>query len=55
MQNIFIFQLKGQGWLVTHIYESNTFQQSKFKKDFVVMNQKSRQQQATTSVERDFL
>ena len=29
---------------------SNTFDQSKFKKDFVVMNQKSRQQQATTSV-----
>ena len=31
------------GWLVTHIYEHFTFGQSKFKKDFVVMNQKTRQ------------
>ena len=35
------------------IYENFTFEQSKFKKDFVVMNQKSRQK-ATSSVEKDF-
>ena len=41
------------GWLVTHIYEHYTFEQSKFKKDFVVMNQKFRQK-AISSIERDF-
>ena len=46
------FLIKRTGWLVIHIYEHYTFHQSKFKKDFVVMNQKSRQQ-ATSSVERD--
>ena len=40
-------------WLVTHIYEHYSFEQSKFKTDFIVMNQKSRQK-ATSSVERDF-
>ena len=35
------------------IYENFTFEQSKFKKDFVVMNQKS-SQKATSSVEKDF-
>ena len=41
------------GWLVTKIYQHFTFEQSKFKKDFVVMNQDSRQK-PTSSVERDF-
>lgn len=41
------------GWLVTKIYQHFTFEQSKFKKDFVHMNQKSRQK-ATTDVEKDF-
>ena len=41
------------GWLVTIIYQHFTFEQAKFKKDFVVMNQKSRQK-ATSSVERSF-
>lgn len=41
------------GWLVTHIYEHYMFAQSKFKNDFVVMNQKSRQA-ATSSIEKDF-
>ena len=40
-------------WLVTHIYEHYTFEQSKFKKDFVVMNQKAGQT-ATSLVEKDF-
>ena len=47
------FLVTRAGWLVTHIYEHYTFEQSKSKKDFVVMNQKSRQK-ATSSVERDF-
>ena len=47
------FLIKIAGWLVTHIYEHYTFKQSKFKKDFVIMNPKSKQQ-ATSSVERDF-
>ena len=40
-------------WLVTHIYAHYAFEQSKFKKDFVIMNQKSRQK-ASTKVEKDF-
>ena len=47
------FLIKRAGWLVTHVYEHFTFEQSKFKKDFIVMNQKARQK-ATSSVERDF-
>ena len=35
--------VKRVGWLVTKIYQHFTFEQSKFKQDFVVMTQKSRQ------------
>ena len=45
--------IKRAGWLVTKIYEHYTFEQSKFKKEFVIMNQKSKQK-SSTSVERDF-
>ena len=41
------------GWLITHIYEHYTFELEKFKKEIVVMNQKS-SQKATSSVEKDF-
>ena len=41
------------GWLITHIHEHYTFEKSKFKKEFVIRNQKSRQK-STSSVERDF-
>ena len=47
------FLIKWARWLVTHIYKHFTFEQSKFKKDFVVMTQKARQR-ATSLVERDF-
>ena len=47
------FLITRPGWLVTHIYEHFTFAQSKFKKDFVVMNQKARQT-ASSSVEKCF-
>ena len=53
MLKICIFLITRAGWLVTHIYEHFTFKQSMFKKDFVVMNQKSRQK-TTTSVKKDF-
>ena len=47
------FLVSRAGWLVTHIYAHYTFFQSKFKKDFVVMNQKSCQT-ASSKVEKDF-
>ena len=47
------FLITRAGLLVTNIYQHFTFEQSKFKKDFVVMNQKPRQK-ATSPVERDF-
>ena len=47
------FLIKRVGWLVTHIYEHYAFEQPKFKKDLIVMNQKSSQKN-TTFVKRDF-
>ena len=47
------FLVTRAGWLVTNIYQHFTFEQAKFKKHFVVMNQKSRQK-TTSPVERDF-
>lgn len=47
------FLVTRAGWLVTHIYAYYTFEQSKFKKDFVIMNQKSCQT-ASSQVEKDF-
>ena len=44
------FLINRVGWLVTRIYEHYTFEQSKFKKEFVTMNQKSNQT-ATSNVE----
>ena len=41
------------GWLVTYIYAHCTFEQAKFKKEFIIMNEKSRQT-ATSNVEKDF-
>ena len=49
----FISLIKRAGWLVTKIYEHYTFEQSKFKKEFVIMNQKSKQK-SSTSAEKDF-
>ena len=37
------FLVTRAGWLVTFIYAHYTFEQCKFKKDFVIMNPKSRQ------------
>ena len=35
------FLITRTGWLITHIYQHFTFEQSKFNKDFVLMNQKA--------------
>ena len=47
------FLVTRAGWLVTHIYERYTYEQSKFKTDFIVTNQKAKQK-AISSVEKDF-
>ena len=41
------------GWKVRKIYDHYTYKQSKFKKDFVIMNQNARKT-AKTKVEKDF-
>lgn len=40
------------GWKVTKLYSHFTFKQSRFKKDFISMNQKS--QQKVKTIEKDF-
>ena len=47
------FLIKRAGWIVTKLYSHFTFEQEAFKKDFVLMNQKSRQN-AKNSIEKDF-
>ena len=47
------FLVTRAGWLIIQIYQHFTFEQSKFKQYFVVMNQKARQK-VTSPVERDF-
>ena len=47
------FLIKRAGWRVTHIFGHYTFEQSRFKQDFVIMNQISRQK-AKSTVEKDF-
>ena len=48
-----VFCAKRAGWKVTKIYPHLTFEQSRFKKTFILMNQKSRQE-SKNSVEKDF-
>ena len=47
------FLISRYGWKVTKLYSHFTFQQSKFKKDFISMNQKS-WQTAKNAIEKDF-
>ena len=47
------FLIKRAGWVVTKLYLHFTFEQDAFKKDFVLMNQKSRKN-AKNSIEKDF-
>ena len=47
------FIIKRYGWVVTKIHKHITFDQEPFKKDFILMNQKSRQI-SKTNAEKDF-
>ena len=47
------FFIKRAGWKVTKIHSHLTFEQARFKQNFILMNQKSRQQWKN-SVEKDF-
>ena len=52
LEQIFFVVVRA-GWNVTKIYLHYTFEQERFKIDFILMNQKSRQN-AKNSVEKDF-
>ena len=45
--------IKRAGWVVTKIHSHITFEQSRFKQNFILMNQKSRQE-SKNNVEKDF-
>ena len=50
------FSIKRTGWKVTKIHAHLTFEQSRFKRDFILMNQKSRhlsKNDAENDVEND--
>ena len=47
------FAIKRGSWVVTKIHAHLTFDQSPFKKNFILMNQKSRQE-SKTNTEKDF-
>ena len=47
------FCIKRAGWKVTKIYSHLTFEQARFKRKFILMNQKSRQQ-SKNDIEKDF-
>ena len=47
------FAINRAGWSVTKIYSHYTFEQECFKKNFILMNQRSRQN-AKNSIEKDF-
>ena len=47
------FLIKRAGWIVTKLYSHFTFEQGKIKKDFVLMNQYSRQN-AKNDIEKNF-
>ena len=48
----FVFCIKRAGWVVTKIHSHLTFEQSRFKRNFILMNQKSRQK-SKNNVEKD--
>ena len=48
-----VFVIKRYGWRVTKIHKHITFDQAPFKKNFILMNQKSRQE-SKTNAEKDF-
>ena len=48
-----VFCIKRAGWKVTKIHAHLTFEQSRFKRNFILMNQKSKQP-SKNNVEKDF-
>ena len=48
-----VFCIKRAGWVVTKIHSHLTFEQSRFKRNFIPMNQKSRQE-SKNNVEKHF-
>ena len=52
LKQIFFAVVRAE-WKITKIYSHYTFEQERFKKDFILMNQKSRQN-LRNSVEKDF-
>ena len=48
-----VFCIKRTGWKVTKIHSHLTFEQSRFKQNFILMNQKSRQK-SKNDVEKKF-
>ena len=48
-----VFCIKRAGWIVTKIHSHLTFEQSRFKRNFILMNQKSRQE-SKNNVEKYF-
>ena len=52
LEQIF-FSVVRAGWKITKIYLHYTFEHERFKKDFILINQNSRQN-AKNSVEKDF-
>ena len=44
------FLITRAGWLITHIYEHFTFEQSKFNRYFVLMNQKATSTEEVTVI-----
>ena len=49
-----VFCIKRAGWKVTKIHAHLIFEQSRFKRNFILMNQKSRQP-SKNNVEKDFI
>ena len=47
------FCIKRAGWKVAKIYSPLTFEQARFKRKFILMNQKSRQK-SKNDIEKDF-
>ena len=47
------FCIKRAGWKITKIYSHLTFEQARFKRKFILMNQKSRQQ-SKSDIKKDF-
>ena len=48
-----VFCIQRAGWKVTKIHSHLTFEQARFKHNFILMNKKSRQQ-SKNSVDKDF-